>query len=214
VLDKYVRKSKLNFGESNIKTRDQIRKDYPELLPEDKKDLKLKNPDATDAQLLQIKQEQLYQENTLSSKSSQKPVEYIKGGNVLNSEGVEVSADKFVNSELGANIQSSVDPPEQVQKEMVRLLGADGFLPVDGAGNSVFKEGDISVTINGDRQGLTFKIGSTVFSIDKMYGMKTDAMITQIQNAVEREVKKINETRTGTKGRRQRAQETDTSKYN
>ena len=214
VLDKYAKDSKLNFGESNIKTRDQIRKDYPELLPEDKKDLKLKNPDATDAQLLQIKQEQLYQENTLSSKSSQKPVEYIKGGNVLNSEGAEVSADSFVQSELGSNIQASVDPPEQVQKEMVRLLGADGFLPVDGAGNSVFKEGDISVTINGDKRGLTFKIGSTTFSIDKMYPMKTDAMITQLQNAVEREVKKINETRTGTKGRRQRAKETDTSKYN
>jgi len=88
---------------------------------------------------------------------------------------------------------------------MVRLLGADGFLPVDEAGNSVFKEGDISVTINGDRQGLTFKIGSTVFSIDKMYPMKTDAMITQIQNAVEREVKNINETRVGTKGRRKRS---------
>ena len=214
VLDKYVNNSKLNFGESNIKTRDQIRKDYPELLPQDKKDLKTKNPDATDAQLLQIKQEQLYQDNTLSSKSSQKPVDFIKGGNVLNSEGVEVSADEFVDSELGSNIQASVDPPEQVQKEMVRLLGADGFLPVDEAGNSVFKEGDISVTINGDKQGLTFKIGSTVFSIDKMYPMKTDAMITQIQNAVEREVKNINESRTGTKGRRQRARETDTSKYN
>ena len=164
--------------------------------------------------MLKIQQEKIYQENTLSSKASQKPVEYIKGGNVLNSKGEEVSADAFVDSELSSNIQRRFDPPEQVQKEMVRLLGADGFLPVDGAGNSVFNEGDISVTINDDREGLTFKIGSTVFSIDKMYPMKTDAMITQIQNAVEREVKNINQNRVGTKGRRQRAQETDTSKYN
>ena len=216
VLDKYVENAKLTFGESNVLSRKQVRENYTELTPEDKAEL-LKveaNKNKTDEQLLKIQQEKIYQENTLSSKASQKPVEYIKGGNVLNSKGEEVSADAFVDSELSSNIQRRFDPPEQVQKEMVRLLGADGFLPVDGAGNSVFNEGDISVTINDDREGLTFKIGSTVFSIDKMYPMKTDAMITQIQNAVEREVKKINETRTGTKGRRQRAQETDTSKYN
>jgi hypothetical protein len=207
VLDKYVKNAGLIFGESNILTRDQVKENYTELTPEDKAELLNidANKNKTDEQLLKIQQEKIYQENTLSSKASQKPVEYIKGGNVLNSEGVEVSADEFVDSELSSNIQRSFDPPEQVQKEMVRLLGADGFLPVDGAGNGVFKEGDISVTINDDREGLTFKIGSTVFSIDKMYPMKTDAMITQIQNAVEREVKNINKNRVGTKGRRQRS---------
>ena len=38
-----------------------------------------------------------------------------------------------------------------------------------------------------------------------MYPMKTDAMITQLQNAIETEVEKINKNRTGTGGRFRRA---------
>jgi len=188
-------------------SREQIKQNYPTLLDEDKAELlKLdKNKNKSDAELLAIQQENLYQENTLSSKASQKPVEYIKGGNVLNESGEQVSADEFVDSELGATLQQGVDPPEQVQKEMVRLLGANGFLPVDANGNSIFKEGDISVTINDDKKGLTFKIGSTTFSIDDMYPMKTDAMITQLQDAIETEVEKINKNRTGTGGRYRRS---------